>query len=157
VGQAIVFRGLSSSIAVRRRQTTIVCATKGDTRMAGRVRHAFRGAIMRFVILALAASVAFAQTNQVFQLTQKDNQQQLEEIATVLRGTTDIRQVSVDELKGSVAVEGTAAQIAMADWLVHRMDHSPACTSTGRRAAAMMWCVYFMSTTLHGHSNYRRS
>jgi hypothetical protein len=30
--------------------------------------------------------------------------------------------VSVDDLKGTVAVEGTAGQIAMADWLVHQMD-----------------------------------
>ncbi|MGA3079291.1 MAG: hypothetical protein ABSG56_37130 [Bryobacteraceae bacterium] len=29
VGQAIVFRGLPSSSTVRRRQTTIVCATPG--------------------------------------------------------------------------------------------------------------------------------
>ena len=77
---------------------------------------------MRFVILAFAASAAFAQTSQVFQLTQKENQQQMEEIATVLRGTADIQQVSVDDLKGTVAVEGTAEQIAMADWLVHQMD-----------------------------------
>jgi len=74
------------------------------------------------VIIAFAASVAFGQTNQVFQLTQNENKQDLEEIATMLRGTADIRQVSVDDLKGTVAVEGTAAQIAMADWLVHQMD-----------------------------------
>ena len=77
---------------------------------------------MRFVILALAASALYGQTNQVFQLTQKENQQQLEEIATVLRGTANIQQVSVDDLKGTVAVEGTAGQIAVADWLVHQVD-----------------------------------
>ena len=77
---------------------------------------------MRFVILALAASAVYGQTNQVFQLTQKENQQQLEEIATVLRGTANIQQVSVDDLKGTVAVEGTAGQIAVADWLVHQVD-----------------------------------
>jgi len=77
---------------------------------------------MRFLIIALAASAVYGQTNQVFQLTQNENQQQLEEIATVLRGTADIQQVSVDDLKGTVAVEGTAGQIGMADWLVHQMD-----------------------------------
>jgi len=77
---------------------------------------------MRFVIIAFAASVAFGQTNQVFQLTQNENKQDLEEIATVLRATGNIQQVSVDHLKRTVAVEGTAAQIAMADWLVHQMD-----------------------------------
>jgi hypothetical protein len=77
---------------------------------------------MRFVLIAFAASVAFGQTSQVFQLTQKENQQQLEEIATVLRGTADLQQVSVDDLKGTVAVEGTGGQIAMSEWLVHQMD-----------------------------------
>ena len=77
---------------------------------------------MRLVILAFAASVAFAQTNQVFQLTQKENQQQMEEIATVIRGTAELRQVSVDDLKGTLAVEGTTAQIATAAWLVRQMD-----------------------------------
>ena len=77
---------------------------------------------MRFLIIALAASAAFGQTNREFQLTQEENQQELEEIATMLRVTADITQVSVDDTKGTVAVEGTAGQIAMADWLVRQMD-----------------------------------
>lgn len=81
---------------------------------------------MRFVTMALAASfttaLAFGQTNQVFQLTQKENRQDLEEIARLLRGTGNLQQVSTDDLKRTVAVEGTAAQIAMAGWLVRQMD-----------------------------------
>jgi len=77
---------------------------------------------MRFVILALAASAAFGQANQVFRLTQNQDRQSLDEIATVLQRTTDIQQVSIDDLKATVAVEGSAGQIAMADWLVHQMD-----------------------------------
>jgi hypothetical protein len=83
---------------------------------------------MRFVCIAFGASfaalLAFGQTNQVFRLTQNENKQDLEEIATALRGVGNIQQVSVDDLKGTVAVEGTAGQIAMADWLVHQMDLS---------------------------------
>jgi uncharacterized protein YukE len=77
---------------------------------------------MRFVIMAFAVSVAFGQTSRTFQLTQDENQQQLEEIATVLRATGDTQQVSIDDLKRTIAVEGTPGQIAMADWLVHQMD-----------------------------------
>jgi hypothetical protein len=77
---------------------------------------------MRFVIMAFAVSIAFGQTNRTFQLTQDENKQALEEIATVLRATGDIQQVSIDEIKKTVAVEGTAGQIAMADWLIRQMD-----------------------------------
>jgi len=49
-------------------------------------------------------------------------QQELQEIATVLRATGNIRQVSIDDTKRTVTVEGTAGQIAMADWLVRQMD-----------------------------------
>jgi len=77
---------------------------------------------MRFMIIAFAVSVAFGQTSRTFQLTQDENQQQLEEIAAVLRATGDTQQVSIDDLKRTVAVEGTSGQIAMAEWLVHQMD-----------------------------------
>jgi hypothetical protein len=77
---------------------------------------------MRLMIVAFAVSVAFGQTNRIFQLTQDENKQQLEEIATVLRTTGDIQQVFIDDTKRTVKVEGTAGQIAMADWLVRQMD-----------------------------------
>ena len=77
---------------------------------------------MRFLIMALALSAAFWQTNRIFQVTQDENKQELEEIATVLRGTGDIQQVSLDDIKRTLTVEGTAGQIAMADWLVRQMD-----------------------------------
>jgi len=81
---------------------------------------------MRLVIIPLAvsfaASLALGQANQVFRLTQNENQQELEEMARVLRGTGNIPQVSIDDLKETVAVEGTAGEIATADWLVHQLD-----------------------------------
>jgi hypothetical protein len=77
---------------------------------------------MRFLIIALAASAACGQVNQVFELTQHENQQQLQEMATLIRYTANIEQVSVDDLKASVVVEGIAGQIAVADWLVHQLD-----------------------------------
>jgi type II secretory pathway component GspD/PulD (secretin) len=66
--------------------------------------------------------VAFGQTNREFQLTQKQTQQDLEEIATMLRVTADIKQVSVDGTKRTIVAEGAAGQIAMASWLVSQVD-----------------------------------
>jgi len=78
---------------------------------------------VRFVIIVtVAACAAYGQVNQVFRLTQNENTQDLEEIATALRATGNIQHVSIDDLKQTVAVEGTAGQIAMAEWLVRQMD-----------------------------------
>jgi hypothetical protein len=77
---------------------------------------------MRFLIMAFAVSMAFGQTNRIFRLTQEENRQELEEIATVLRATGDIQQVSIDDINRTVTVDGTAGQIAMADWLIHQVD-----------------------------------
>src|SRR5271156_2055188 len=81
-----------------------------------------RGVTMRFLIMAFAASMAFGQTNRIFQLTQDENKQELEEIATVLRATGDIRKLSYEETKKTVDVEGTPGQIPIADWLVRHLD-----------------------------------
>jgi hypothetical protein len=81
-----------------------------------------RGAVMRFLIITFAVAVAFAQANRMFQLTQDENKQELEEIATVLRATGDIQQLSIDDINRTVAVAGTAGQIALADWLIRQMD-----------------------------------
>ena len=79
---------------------------------------------MRLVIVAFVASVAFGQTSRVFQLTQNESKREPDQIATVLRAmdTKHTQHVSVDDTKGAVTVEGTAEQIAMADWLVGQLD-----------------------------------
>jgi hypothetical protein len=86
---------------------------------------------MRFAIIALVAAAAFGQVNQVFQLTQHQNQQDLQELATIIRVTGDVPNVSTDDLKGTVTVEGTAGQIAAADWLVRQLDVSANGRSAG--------------------------
>jgi hypothetical protein len=77
---------------------------------------------MRFAIVALAAVSAFGQTTKVFQLAQNENNQDLQEIATILRTTADIQQVSVDETARTVTVNTADKQLAMADWIVHQLD-----------------------------------
>ena len=65
---------------------------------------------MRFLIMAFAVSMAFGQTNRIFRLTQEENRQELEEIATVLRATGDIQQVSIDDINRTMTVDGTAGR-----------------------------------------------
>lgn len=77
---------------------------------------------MRFVMIALAVSVAFGQATRVFRLTQNENQQQLQEIATLLRATADLPQVSVNDTEKTVSVGGAAGQIAIAGWLINQID-----------------------------------
>lgn len=81
---------------------------------------------MRFILAVFAITVAFAQTNQVFRLTQNQNQQQLTEMASLIRATANIQQVSADDIQKTVSVAGSTAQIATADWLIHQLDLSAA-------------------------------
>src|SRR5262245_13163941 len=59
---------------------------------------------------------------RVFYLNQNETAQDLQEIATTLRAVTDIRQVMADETQRTVTVTATAAQVAMAEWLIHELD-----------------------------------
>lgn len=77
---------------------------------------------MRFMLIALVASVALGQTTRVFRLTQNESRQQMEEIATLLRAAADVQRVSIDEMVSSVDTEGTVGQLALAEWLLHQVD-----------------------------------
>lgn len=69
----------------------------------------------------LLASAAFGQ-DRVFQLTYAKTAQDVQEIATILRSTGDIREVSADGDGKSLAVSGTPGQIDLAEWLVKELD-----------------------------------
>ena len=77
---------------------------------------------MRFALIAFAAALAFGQSNKVFQLTQNESSQDLAEIATLLRGTANLQQVSIDDTARTVTVSGSDGQIAMAAWLIQQHD-----------------------------------
>lgn len=85
---------------------------------------------MRFLTIALAGAVAFGQTTKVFQLTQNENSQDLEEAATLLRTTANIQQLSIDNTTRTLTVNASDGQIAMAAWLVQQLD-LPANASLG--------------------------
>lgn len=81
-----------------------------------------------FMIAALFASVACAQApaeqsvDRVLHFTHTRTVQDLQEIATLIRSMTDIRQVSANPEQKGIALRGAAGQIALAEWLVSELD-----------------------------------
>jgi len=81
----------------------------------------------RFLITALFASITLAQQpalDRVLHITHAESDQQLQEIATDIRGITAIPDVSVDTAQKTLTLHGTAAQIAAAEWLLNQLDES---------------------------------
>jgi hypothetical protein len=83
----------------------------------------------RFVNAALFACAVFAQPpaeplERVLHLTLIQSDRQLQEIATNIRGITEIPQVSVDTAHKTLTLHGTAAQIAVAEWLLNQWDNA---------------------------------
>jgi hypothetical protein len=78
--------------------------------------------------LLLITSGVFAQTpaerlDQVLHFTHAETDHQLQEIATDIRGLTEIPQVSVDTTQRTLTLHGTAVQIALAEWLLNQWEN----------------------------------
>src|SRR5258708_27877585 len=85
--------------------------------------------IARFVNTALFACAVFAQPpaeplERVLHLTLIQSDRQLQEIATDIRGITEIAQVSVDTAHKTLTLHGTSAQIAVAERLLNHGDNA---------------------------------
>ncbi len=87
-----------------------------------------RAKAVEFLMTVLFASLAFGQNspeqslNRVFHFSHTEAEQALHEITVVIRSTTDIREASIDPAKRTLALRGTAAQIALAEWLFNELD-----------------------------------
>jgi hypothetical protein len=74
-------------------------------------------------ILAFVASSAPAQqTNRLLHFTSTSSAQNFQEIATVIHAITDIPQADVDATEKSLSLQGTAGQVALAEWLFTNLD-----------------------------------
>src|SRR5688500_18177758 len=73
---------------------------------AGRVRSGMNLAMFAFVVLRLANTTP----------------QAIQELATVMRSTADIRELSVNAAERSVTFNGAPEQNRIAEWLVPRLD-----------------------------------
>ena len=79
-------------------------------------------------ILLLVAAGVFVQTSaetldQVLHFTHAETDHQLQEIATDIRGITEIPQVSVDTAQRTLTLHGTAVQIALGEWLLNHWEN----------------------------------
>ena len=86
------------------------------------------GAAIVTSCFALAQTPEPSTVDRVFQLTQNETARDLAELATTIRAVVGIRQVSTNDLTRTVSIAGTAAEVAMAEWLIHTLD-VPAPTS----------------------------
>lgn len=80
---------------------------------------------MRFTVaLTFVACSAFGQTaeSRMFEFKAAQSAQQMQELGTVIRSTGEIRNVSVDTDARRLSVQGSAGQIALADWLLRELD-----------------------------------
>jgi hypothetical protein len=77
---------------------------------------------MRILIAAFVTSLAFGQTTKVFQLTQNQSHQDVQEIATVLHSIAGIDQLSVDKDARILTANAPEANIGMGIWLVQQLD-----------------------------------
>lgn len=86
---------------------------------------------MRNLAVALLfASAAFAQdVDRAFHLTNAKTAASLNEIATTLRTAAQIQQLSIDPALATMTVQGSRDQIALAEWLVPKLDVAPGANS----------------------------
>jgi hypothetical protein len=97
--------------------------------------------ITRFVITAQFASALFAQApasqplDRVLHFAHAESDRELQETATNIRGITEIPQVSIDAAQRTLTLHGTAAQIALAEWLLNQWDNSAPAQPPGNPAA----------------------
>ena len=74
------------------------------------------------VLLASAAAGQEPVVERVLYVRHAATLGDLREVAVVIRAVADIRDVSIDEAQKAVAVRGTPARIAMAEWLASELD-----------------------------------
>ena len=83
-------------------------------------------AAMRLAFGVLLATMASGQTtNQVFAFTNTATAQSRQQIVDAIRTIGEIQQISLNNQAGTMAVAGTAGQLALAEWLFHNLDLNP--------------------------------
>ena len=78
---------------------------------------------MRIPLCATAVLfAAVASGQQVIHLMHVESAPSLQEMANAIKATEDVQDVSIDPVKKTVTVNGTAEQIALAQWLCGELD-----------------------------------
>lgn len=90
-----------------------------------------RAAILPSVTAALFGFTAFGQSpadenvGRVLHFTHNQTAQDMQEVATVILSISEIRQASANPEQQSLSLRGTAAQIALSEWLFNQLDRTP--------------------------------
>jgi hypothetical protein len=81
--------------------------------------------VTAFLIATAFASAAIgqqAQADRVLHFTSTGTEQAIDEIATVIRNITDVKQASLDTKEHALVLHGTGSQLALAEWLFPLLD-----------------------------------
>jgi hypothetical protein len=81
----------------------------------------------------LASSALAQQTDRLLHFTATSSTQDFQEIATVIRSITDIPQANVDTTEKSLSLQGTAGQVALAEWLFTNLDKPTSVPQNGAK------------------------
>ena len=83
---------------------------------------------MRFCVLLLLASISYAQSvaepavTRVLRLSNTGSVQDMNEAVNAIRSISEVPQAAVDTAAENLRVSGTASQVALAEWLLHKME-----------------------------------
>jgi hypothetical protein len=85
--------------------------------------------ILTFVIISLLTCVSYGgaaeeQLDRVFHFVRTESMQDRQQIATVIRSISEMRDVSDDTANGSLTLRGTTTQISVADWLFQKLENA---------------------------------
>lgn len=82
---------------------------------------------MRAATILLLITAAFAQqsVDRTFYFTHTESVQDIQEISTLIRAIGELPQASVDTAQRTLSVQGTATQVALAQWLFSELDKAP--------------------------------
>ena len=77
----------------------------------------------RVLTLVLFGAAAFGQQlDKTFRFANAESVQDIQQMAAVVRGIVDFKQVAPDTGQKLLSVHGTAGQIALAEWLINELD-----------------------------------
>src|SRR5713226_9261074 len=79
--------------------------------------------IVSALTVTLFATAAFGQQlDRTFHFTHAETVQDMQEIVTVVRAITEIKQMAPDTEQKLLSVHATAGQIALTEWLMNELD-----------------------------------
>jgi hypothetical protein len=83
---------------------------------------------------------------KVFYLKNSKPGQELQEMATVVRSIAEMRRLVIYNQQRAIVIRGTAAQAALADWLIARLDDQVTGTAEYRAQPVSDDVVHIFST-----------